>query len=84
MLIVGGATCRYLEPLKEETFLSSDEVVRLVGNIQEIVHFQKQFLKNLEESIDDESFPLYSSACEFKVSHVTCSCVSCDLPLCVM
>lgn len=58
---------RYLEPLKEETFLSSDEVVRLVGNIQQIVHFQKEFLRNLEESVDDESFVLYTAAYEFKV-----------------
>lgn len=66
---------RYLEPLKEETFLSSDEVVRLVGNIQEIVHFQKEFLKNLEESIDDESFVLYTSGFEFKVSLLLfCGC----------
>jgi len=60
---------RYLEPLKEETFLSSDEVVRLVGNIQEIVHFQKEFLKNLEECVDDESFLIYTKPQEFKVSH---------------
>lgn len=53
--------------MKEETFLSSEEVVRLVGNIQEIVHFQKEFLRNLEESTDDESFVLYTSAAEFKV-----------------
>lgn len=59
--------CRYLEPLKEESFLSSDEVVRLVGNIQQIVNFQKEFLKNLEESTEGESFYRHSSVSEFKV-----------------
>ena len=62
-----------MEPLKEETFLSSDEVVRLVGNIQQIVHFQKEFLRNLEESVDDESFVLYTAAYEFKVRDLYCS-----------
>ena len=60
---------RYLEPLKEENFLSSEEVVRLVGNIQEIVNFQKQFLKNLEESVDDESYVLSTAIYGFKVTH---------------
>ena len=69
---------RYLEPLKEETFLSSDEVVRLVGNIQQIVHFQKEFLRNLEESVDDESFVLYTAAYECKVRAYTVQTVTLD------
>ncbi|XP_064601963.1 protein still life, isoform SIF type 1-like isoform X2 [Liolophura sinensis] len=44
-------TERYLEPLKEETFLTTDEIEQLFGNIQEIVQFQKQFLHSLEEAI---------------------------------
>lgn len=59
--------CRYLEPLRDETFLSSDEVVRLVGNIQEIVHFQKEFLTNLEEAVEDQSILLYTQVSQFKV-----------------
>ena len=45
---------RYLEPLKEETFLSSDDVERLFGNIQEIVQFQKLFLQSLEQAAEVE------------------------------
>ncbi|KAL5009978.1 hypothetical protein ScPMuIL_012283, partial [Solemya velum] len=48
-------TERYLEPLKEETFLTSDEIEQLFGNIQEIVQFQRQFLLSLEEGIQLES-----------------------------
>ncbi|CAH1128391.1 unnamed protein product [Ceutorhynchus assimilis] len=44
----------YLEPLKKETFMSNAEINALFGNIQEIVAFQRQFLRNLEEAIDLE------------------------------
>ncbi|KAL1514140.1 hypothetical protein ABEB36_003448 [Hypothenemus hampei] len=44
----------YLEPLKKETFLSNAEINALFGNIQEIVTFQRQFLRNLEEAIELE------------------------------
>ncbi|XP_050309529.1 protein still life, isoform SIF type 1 isoform X3 [Anthonomus grandis grandis] len=44
----------YLEPLKKETFLSGAEINALFGNIQEIVAFQRQFLRNLEEAIELE------------------------------
>ncbi|KAK9695657.1 RhoGEF domain [Popillia japonica] len=44
----------YLEPLKKETFLSNAEINALFGNIQEIVTFQRQFLQNLEESLELE------------------------------
>ncbi|XP_050433195.1 protein still life, isoform SIF type 1 isoform X3 [Adelges cooleyi] len=44
----------YLEPLKQETFLSGVEIAVLFGNIQEIVQFQHQFLQNLEEPIRQE------------------------------
>ncbi|GJQ82513.1 hypothetical protein Trydic_g14499 [Trypoxylus dichotomus] len=44
----------YLEPLKKETFLSNAEINALFGNIQEIVAFQRQFLQNLEESLELE------------------------------
>ncbi|XP_066143980.1 protein still life, isoform SIF type 1 isoform X2 [Euwallacea fornicatus] len=44
----------YLEPLKKETFLSNAEINALFGNIQEIVAFQRQFLRNLEEAIELE------------------------------
>ncbi|KAL8579618.1 hypothetical protein ACOMHN_025571 [Nucella lapillus] len=45
---------RYLEPLKEETFLTSDNVSELFGNITEIVQFQQQFLHSLEQAIELE------------------------------
>ncbi|XP_070190492.1 protein still life, isoform SIF type 1-like isoform X2 [Littorina saxatilis] len=45
---------RYLEPLKEETFLTSDKVDELFGNITEIVQFQQQFLHSLEQAIELE------------------------------
>uniref|UniRef100_A0AAR5NZ99 Uncharacterized protein n=1 Tax=Dendroctonus ponderosae TaxID=77166 RepID=A0AAR5NZ99_DENPD len=44
----------YLEPLKKETFLSGAEINAMFGNIQEIVAFQRQFLRNLEEAVDQE------------------------------
>ena len=47
-------TERYLEPLKEESFLTSDKIEQLFGNIQEIVIFQRQFLKSLEEAMQLE------------------------------
>ncbi|ESO93240.1 hypothetical protein LOTGIDRAFT_232689 [Lottia gigantea] len=46
---------RYLEPLREETFLTTNEINQLFGNIQEIVVFQQQFLQSLEEAIDLEN-----------------------------
>ncbi|XP_033741186.1 protein still life, isoform SIF type 1-like isoform X2 [Pecten maximus] len=51
-------TERYLEPLKQETCLTSNEIDQLFGNIQEIVIFQRQFLKSLEEAmqLEDEFF----------------------------
>lgn len=45
----------YLEPLKEETFLSVEDIERLFGNIQEIVQFQKQFLHSLEQAVEQEA-----------------------------
>lgn len=43
---------RYLNPLKAETLLTSDEIMQLFGNIQEIVQFQEQFLQSLEEAVE--------------------------------
>ena len=45
---------RYLEPLKEETFLSGEDTQQLFGNIQEIVQFQHMFLQSLEEAVQLE------------------------------
>jgi len=44
---------RYLEPLKEESFLSDDDMQQLFGNIQDIIRFQKLFLDELERSLSD-------------------------------
>ena len=42
---------RYLEPLKEETFLTGDDIQQLFGNIREIVQFQRLFLQSLEDAV---------------------------------
>ena len=55
---------RYLEPLKEETFLSGEDIEQLFGNIQEIVTFQRMFLQSLEEAIEME--PNFSTITEPK------------------
>lgn len=55
---------RYLEPLKEERFLTSDEIDHIFGNIQEIAQFQGQFLHSLIEAIGTDAQFLQSS--EFK------------------
>lgn len=44
---------RYLEPLKEESFLSDDDMQQLFGNIQDIIRFQQLFLDELEQSLED-------------------------------
>jgi len=57
-----------LEPLKRETFLSNAEINALFGNIQEIVTFQRQFLQNLEHSIELEAdFNNFDHRSQFKV-----------------
>ena len=55
---------RYLEPLKEERFLTSDEIDHIFGNIQEIAQFQRQFLQSLVEAIGTDDQFLQST--EFK------------------
>lgn len=60
---------RYLEPLKEETFLSSEDIEVLFGNIQEIVQFQKKFLHSLEGAVQKEgSLTVFTDARQFRVS----------------
>jgi len=57
----------YLEPLKKETFLSNAEINALFGNIQEIVAFQRQFLQNLDESLELEpDFHKFEHPSQFK------------------
>eukprot|EP00095_Tigriopus_kingsejongensis_P000341 maker-scaffold194_size270518-snap-gene-1.24 protein:Tk00341 transcript:maker-scaffold194_size270518-snap-gene-1.24-mRNA-1 annotation:"protein still isoform sif type 1" len=57
----------YLEPLKDEGFLSSSEISSLFGNIQEIYTFQQQFLRTLEEAIEVEpQFHQLDSPPQFK------------------
>jgi len=58
----------YLEPMKRETFLSNAEINALFGNIHEIVTFQRQFLQNLEESLDLEpDFNKFEHCGQFRV-----------------
>uniref|UniRef100_A0A8C4IDW4 TIAM Rac1 associated GEF 1b n=1 Tax=Dicentrarchus labrax TaxID=13489 RepID=A0A8C4IDW4_DICLA len=40
---------RYLTPLQKETFLTQDELDILFGNLPEMVEFQVEFLKTLED-----------------------------------
>ncbi|XP_064413497.1 rho guanine nucleotide exchange factor TIAM1 [Latimeria chalumnae] len=42
---------RYLKPLQNETFLSQDELDVLFGNLAEMVEFQVEFLKTLEDGV---------------------------------
>jgi T-lymphoma invasion and metastasis-inducing protein 1 len=59
----------YLEPLKQETFLSSTEINALFGNIQEIVSFQRLFQQSLEEAMAVEpNFDQLDHPSQFKVS----------------
>ena len=61
----------YLEPLKQETFLSSTEINALFGNIQEIVAFQRLFQQSLEEAMAVEpNFEQLDHPSQFQVSFV--------------
>ncbi|XP_025041916.2 rho guanine nucleotide exchange factor TIAM1 isoform X4 [Pelodiscus sinensis] len=42
---------RYLKPLQKETFLTQDELDVLFGNLTEMVVFQVEFLKTLEDGV---------------------------------
>ncbi|XP_053312709.1 rho guanine nucleotide exchange factor TIAM1 isoform X2 [Spea bombifrons] len=42
---------RYLKPLQKETFLTEDELDVLFGNLTEMVEFQVEFLKTLEDGV---------------------------------
>ncbi|XP_036284963.1 rho guanine nucleotide exchange factor TIAM1 isoform X1 [Pipistrellus kuhlii] len=42
---------RYLRPLQKETFLTQDELDVLFGNLTEMVEFQVEFLKTLEDGV---------------------------------
>ncbi|NWX92422.1 TIAM1 protein, partial [Nothoprocta pentlandii] len=42
---------RYLKPLQKETFLTPDELDVLFGNLTEMVVFQVEFLKTLEDGV---------------------------------
>lgn len=67
---------RYLEPLKEETFLSGEDIEQLFGNIQEIVAFQKMFLQSLEEAIELEpNFNSITDTKQFRVSVNGSKCI---------
>lgn len=60
---------RYLDPLKEETFLSGEDTEQIFGNIQEIVQFQKLFLQSLEEAVElDPDSSILSTPTKFRVS----------------
>ncbi|RWS12669.1 hypothetical protein B4U79_00153 [Dinothrombium tinctorium] len=58
----------YLEPMKQQSLASNQDINTLFGNIQEIVHFQRTFLESLEEGVRNEgdAFDRYSDPSDFK------------------
>ncbi|XP_015789584.1 protein still life, isoform SIF type 1-like isoform X2 [Tetranychus urticae] len=57
----------YLEPMKQRSLVSIQDIALLFGNIQEIVTFQRAFLESLEESIKmEESFDSYNQPSQFR------------------
>ena len=61
---------RYLEPLKEETFLTGDDIQQLFGNIREIVQFQRLFMQSLEDAVLIEpDFNILDNPKQFRVSY---------------
>ncbi|KXJ23729.1 Protein still life, isoforms C/SIF type 2 [Exaiptasia diaphana] len=46
---------RYLDPLKDESFMSQSEVKALVGTVDEILDFQKTFFQELKKAIESEA-----------------------------
>lgn len=66
-----GLLEQYLEPLRNENFLSAAEMLAIFGNIREMITVQRRFLKSLESALEsDVSTPLESIThpSEFKVS----------------
>lgn len=63
---------QYLEPLRNENFLSATEMMAIFGNIREMVGVQRRFLKSLEAAVESGT-PVESinHPSEFKVSWVT-------------
>ena len=61
----------YLEPIKGEKYLSSHDLEVLYRNVDEIVTFQKKFLRILEECLEaDPGFNSYTSISQFQVGNV--------------
>ncbi len=60
---------RYLEPLKQESFFSQDDIDSLFGNIQEILAFQKIFLDSLERTVNTD-IVTYNSTSQFRVCFI--------------
>ncbi len=60
----------YLEPLRQEAFLSNAEVGVLFGNIQEIYQFQQGFLRALEGAVDGDGATIstFDQPEQFKVN----------------
>jgi hypothetical protein len=57
---------RYLEPLMHQTFLSHEDIRALVGQSQEILEFQRDFHKALEQTINP-NLSKFDDIMEFKV-----------------
>ena len=69
LFLIQDLTCmieRYLEPLKQESFLTHDDIDSLFGNIQEILVFQKIFLQSLEQAIEGDILT-YNNTSQFRV-----------------
>ena len=60
---------RYLDPMKDENFMSQSEVQALVATVHEILNFQVKFLQEIERPLKPETgFHEFSSIEQFQVS----------------
>lgn len=67
---------RYLDPMKDENFMSQSEVQALVATVHEILNFQVKFLQEIERPLKPETgFHEFSSIEQFQVS------LSSELPI---
>lgn len=58
---------RYLDPMKDENFMSQSEVQALVATVHEILDFQVKFLKEIERSVESETgFDEFSAVEQFQ------------------
>ena len=60
---------RYLDPMKDENFMSQSEVQALVSTVHEILNFQVKFHQEIERPLESETgFHEFTSIEQFQVS----------------